>query len=945
MHERKTASVDLPVNADGVARVSDDKSGVAIGFRMRGARPSRLTTTSEGLALYPAAGPEGGDIVHRVHAEGTEDFVAFEAKPEREALEYEVDVSQVPGLRLVSNVLEFLEANGTPALRIKPPYVVGRDGVAHAAQIRVAGCAYDENTDGPWGRAVTAPGAEECEVSVEWTRVTYPLLVDPSWVATGSMTIERMYHTATLLDSGKVLVAGGDGVSGSLSSAELFDGTSTFAATGSMSIVRYMHTATLLGSGKVLIAGGNDNFDAVSSCELFDGTSAFTATGSLTIARGSHTATRLPSGKVLIAGGAGSGTNLSTAELFDGTSSFSSTGPMTLPRYYHTATLLNSGKVLIVGGSGAGADSTAELFDGTSSFTATGALLNARYNHSATLLKSGKVLIAGGYAGGTFPSTAELFDGTSAFAATGAMTAPRSSHTATLLNSGSVLLAGGNFNAPVRSNSELFDGTTGFSTAGLMTANRSGHTATLLASGNVLVAGGPNSFGGGSSAELFTLAPSGGNCASPVDCAAGLCLQGICCAAPCPNGGICQACAPGTGACVTVTNADQTDNCTGANTCSAAGVCLLKNGQPSNGGAGCASGFASDGVCCDTDCSAGCDVCAAALGAGADGTCSLAPVGRVSQPLCANRVLCNGAQATCASSCASDNDCSGTDYCGVDAACHVQKTRGQACTVNGALDCLGASCRVCTTGHCVDGVCCDQACGAQCQACDVPGSPGVCSPTTGSPHGSRPACNGTDSGASATCSGACDGVNMSACTYPGATTSCSSVCSGSSVTVGLCSGQGACVAGAPTPCSGNLTCADSATCRTACATDTDCVAGYGCTASLCGPKGARCLDSETSENPAAGTGPISCSPYKCDEASGGCLRQCTSAAGCVSPHVCNASGDCVVSGSQKSQDSGGCAMARARHSASPRWWPLVLGICWGRRRRQQSRARSCILGK
>jgi len=51
-------------------------------------------------------------------------------------------------------------------------------------------------------------------------------LYDPSsdtWSEAGRLAMARVYHTATLLLSGKVLFAGGQGNSGILSSAELYD--------------------------------------------------------------------------------------------------------------------------------------------------------------------------------------------------------------------------------------------------------------------------------------------------------------------------------------------------------------------------------------------------------------------------------------------------------------------------------------------------------------------------------------------------------------------------------------------------------------------------------------------------------------------------------------------------------------------------------------------------
>jgi hypothetical protein len=141
-----------------------------------------------------------------------------------------------------------------------------------------------------------------------------------SFTVTGGMTTAREEHTATLLADGKVLIVGGEGpVTGSselqpTATVEVYDpSTGSFSLTGSMAEARSLHTATLLPSGEVLVAGGGDDN---STAELYDpATGAFSITGGMEIGRSGHTATLLPNGSVLVAGG-GVFAGLASAELY-----------------------------------------------------------------------------------------------------------------------------------------------------------------------------------------------------------------------------------------------------------------------------------------------------------------------------------------------------------------------------------------------------------------------------------------------------------------------------------------------------------------------------------------------------------------------------------------------------------------------------------------------------
>ena len=144
-------------------------------------------------------------------------------------------------------------------------------------------------------------------------------LYDPAtgeWSFTGSLNVRRVGHTATLLPNGKVLFAGG-GARGqdrefATNTAELYD-----PATGTVELNRQpqhgtaiFHAATLLQDGKVLVAGGCCRTAAMSYTRPAPKYTTQTlrpgaVTGSLNTPRAISHLTTLPNGNVLMAGGEG----------------------------------------------------------------------------------------------------------------------------------------------------------------------------------------------------------------------------------------------------------------------------------------------------------------------------------------------------------------------------------------------------------------------------------------------------------------------------------------------------------------------------------------------------------------------------------------------------------------------------------------------------------------
>ena len=97
--------------------------------------------------------------------------------------------------------------------------------------------------------------------------------------------------------------------------------------------------------------------------------------------------------------------------------------------------------------------------------------------------------------------------------------------------------------------------------------------------------------------------------------------------------------------------------------------------------------------------------------------------------------------------------CAATCAAGQDIDCKLPE--GAACTANN-------QCRT----ACADGACCNTICQGPCQACDLAGSRGTCTATSGMPRPGHTPCDRTD------CPGTCAARADGQCTYPACLTCC-----------------------------------------------------------------------------------------------------------------------------------------------------------------------------
>ncbi len=323
---------------------------------------------------------------------------------------------------------------------------------------------------GGGGGSLTAPSGNAT------TEIFEPVL--RSYSAGPALSSDRGYHTATLLNDGRVLIAGGVSTgSVTLASCDLYDPvTNSMTPAAPMPGPRAGHTATLLGNGKVLVAGGGSNFvipvggtftavlgSALDTGAVYDpATNTWTPAGNLMAAkRFGAAAVRLNDGRALVMSGISGTASLfgittitftATTSYFNPATNTFSAGPsIGTGRAFHSAATLPDGRVFVAGGALSSLipaiSNTTRVLSGAS-FVAGPNLAAACALPTLVVLKNGALEVSGGVTGDlvtqVFGAVAHVarYVGT-VFTPQAALPIPMGGQYGCLLRDGSVLHAGG----------------------------------------------------------------------------------------------------------------------------------------------------------------------------------------------------------------------------------------------------------------------------------------------------------------------------------------------------------------------------------------------------------------------------------------------------------------------------------------------------------------------
>jgi hypothetical protein len=488
----------------------------------------------------------------------------------------------------------------------------------------------------------------EIEATVDASDLAFPVVIDPLWTTTSSMTSAHYSHAAVLLTTGDVIISPasyrGEGPITPYGLTQLWESkTATFSALTPSTPHASGGIAPLPGGKALLFAGWAFPGPVLSTAEIFDvATKTWSATAPLSAPRRQMAVAVLGTGVVLSIGGRttdDSTTAVTITEAYNpATSTWSTRAPLKEARWGAGAAVLSNGKVLVVGGfTATGAAVSGELYDpGADTWSDAGKVSIPSPLVRPLALDDGRAVVVGNKFTVVYDSSTNTWTSTTLRPSSGGIPA------LARLTNGLVLATGGLDGTASASSADLWNPSTRTWTATTaMATQRNEHVATALPDGRVLITGGKLGATPLSTAEIFALLPNGETCASASECKSAICVDGVCCDDNCVSP--CRACnLPGSaGRCSPVTGVPVgARSCAPAKTCTAGAcdtsckvdvdcaldafcdsTCRARKplGATCSRPRECASNFCVDGVCCNTVCANTCEACDEPTKAG---TCS-----------------------------------------------------------------------------------------------------------------------------------------------------------------------------------------------------------------------------------------------------------------------------------------------------------------------------------
>ncbi len=679
----KLLSAAVPARLDQGIELANAGLASRVTLKYAGARDVPAERGPASVRYRNALGP-GFDVTLEMRGGALEDTVELPSAPAGDVIRYELTRDEnVAGFRAVHGQIEMLDASGTPALRVGRAKVIDARGAEHPIALTMSDCELEHDGVPPWGRPVTAPGAERCTIEARLPKgLAYPARLDPTWDVTGSMNEFRYDVPVVLLPNGRAFVVGGRG-EGAEVNAEVYDPqteTWTYVPSADLTLQAYDFTLTAIPDGRVLLTGGEWDLPSgtiVATAQALDTTTfVWAPLPAMAQARSLHAATVLSDGRVLVSGGRPpSDTPLSSCEIFSPTTNtWAPTGPLIVGRYLHEA-IEHGGRVLVAGGLPPGESSTetSEIFEpgangGVGAWGTPRVFANSRYGHAMALLGSSRAIILGGTFNDqliTPMKSVQIYDfDTNLWTPGPDLPVPAGIDGLMFGRAGQALDGGVIFTGGCEdyyycdgpSNlATYFDPVTGAATpAGTIGDPRGRHGLVALQDGSLLLMGGRGSGSYFNSALILKGLQNGELCDKEFQCASDLCVDGVCCESACD--GTCESCLGAAtggadGVCALITTDTDPDgdcaddgapNCGQNGLCDGGGECATYDGpgctpRGCSDGAECDSGYCVDGICCDTACEASCYACTAAKkGTGGDGTCGPISVGLDPDEDCAN---------------------------------------------------------------------------------------------------------------------------------------------------------------------------------------------------------------------------------------------------------------------------------------------------------------------